>query len=89
VRADFQAILSPEALEFLAALNAEFAGRVAEVLQARAARKLRIEAGERLDFLPETRAQRESEWRIAAIPADLLDRRVEITGPTEIGRAHV
>jgi malate synthase len=82
-RADFQAILSPEALEFLAALNVEFAGRVAELLQARAARKARIEAGERPDFLPMTRALRESEWRIAAIPADLLDRRVEITGPTD------
>jgi malate synthase len=75
--------LSREALEFLAALNAEFAGRVAELLQARAARKLRIEAGERPDFLPATRALRASEWRIAAIPADLLDRRVEITGPTD------
>jgi len=82
-RADFQAILSPEALEFLAALNAEFSGRVAELLQARAARQLRIAAGERPDFLPATRAQRESDWRIAAIPADLLDRRVEITGPTD------
>src|ERR1700685_4656230 len=55
-RAGFQAILSPEALEFLAALHAEFGGRVGELLQARAARKRRIEAGERLAFLPETRA---------------------------------
>jgi malate synthase len=82
-RADFQAILSPEALEFLAALNAEFAPAVTEVLRARAARKQRIDAGERPDFLPATRAQREAEWRIATIPADLLDRRVEITGPTD------
>ena len=82
-RADFQTILSDEALAFLAALNAEFGGRVAELLQARAARKERIEAGERPDFLPETRALREADWRIAAIPADLPDRRVEITGPTE------
>jgi malate synthase len=82
-RADFQAILSAEALEFLAALNAEFGGRVAELLQARATRKRSIEAGERPDFLPATRAIRETEWVIAAVPADLLDRRVEITGPTD------
>ena len=82
-RADFQAILCPEALEFLAALNAEFGGRVAELLQARAARKRSIEAGERPDFLPATHALRESAWSIAAIPDDLLDRRVEITGPTD------
>src|ERR1700683_396637 len=67
-RADFQAILSPEALEFLAALHAEFGGRVGELLQARVARKRRIEAGERLDFLPATRGLREAEWRVAPIP---------------------
>ena len=82
-RADLQAILSPEALEFLAALNAQFSAPVAELLRVRAQRKLRIEAGERPDFLAATRTQRESAWRIAAIPADLLDRRVEITGPTD------
>ncbi|HEY4772614.1 MAG TPA: malate synthase A [Steroidobacteraceae bacterium] len=83
VRADCQLILSPDALEFLAALNAEFAGRVRELLDARAARQRRIDAGERPDFLSSTRAQREAEWRIAPIPDDLQDRRVEITGPTE------
>jgi malate synthase len=82
-RADFQAILSNDALEFLAALNAEFGGRVAELLQARAARRRRIEAGERLDFLPATRTIREATWSIAPVPADLVDRRVEITGPTD------
>src|ERR1700692_189446 len=82
-RADFEAILSSAALEFLAALNAQFGASVAELLQRRAARKLRIEAGERPDFLPETNALRASAWRIAAVPEDLLDRRVEITGPTD------
>lgn len=82
-RADDQAILSADALEFLAALNARFGDRVAQLLVARAARKLAIEAGERPDFLPATRAVRESDWQVAAIPADLLDRRVEITGPTD------
>jgi malate synthase len=82
-RADARGILSPDALEFLGALMAQFGGRVSELLQARQARKLRIQAGEAPDFLPQTRALRESDWRIAAIPADLLDRRVEITGPTD------
>ena len=82
-RADFQAILSSEALEFLAALNAEFGSRVAELLQARATRRRSIEAGEQLDFLPATRTLRDSVWSIAPVPADLLDRRVEITGPTD------
>jgi malate synthase len=81
--AGYQAILSPDALEFLAALNAKFAGRVRELLKARGARQNRIDAGERPDFLPATRTQRETEWRIAPIPEDLQDRRVEITGPTD------
>jgi malate synthase len=82
-RADNQSILSPEALEFLAALNQQFGRRVSELLSAREQRKRRIQAGEALDFLPATRKIRESEWRIAEVPADLLDRRVEITGPTD------
>jgi malate synthase len=82
-RAGFQAILSPEAIEFLAALHAKFGGRVGELLQARAVRRRAIEAGERLDFLPATRTLRETAWSVAAIPADILDRRVEITGPTD------
>jgi malate synthase len=82
-RADSQSIRSPAALEFLAALTQQFGGRVTELLSAREQRKLRIEAGEPLDFLPATHKIRESEWRIAEIPSDLLDRRVEITGPTD------
>ena len=82
-RADWQEILSEAALDFIAALTQHFGPRVAQLLEAREARKRRIDAGERLDFLPGTRAIRDSAWRIAPIPADLLDRRVEITGPTE------
>ncbi|MCW5571846.1 MAG: malate synthase A [Steroidobacteraceae bacterium] len=76
-------ILTPEALAFIAALSARFAPQVAAVLAAREARQRRLDAGELPDFLPETRAIREGDWRAAPIPADLLDRRVEITGPTE------
>ena len=76
-------ILTPAAQDFLAALTQRFAPRVREILAARERRQARIDTGELPDFLPETRAIREGDWRIASIPADLLDRRVEITGPTE------
>jgi malate synthase len=82
-RADNESILSPAALAFLGALTQQFGVRVSELLAARVQRKARIQGGEALDFLPATRALRESEWRIAEVPSDLLDRRVEITGPTD------
>ncbi|MBV6423576.1 MAG: Malate synthase A [Steroidobacteraceae bacterium] len=76
-------ILTPDAQAFIAALAARFAPRVAALLAAREARQARLDAGELPDFLPETRSIREADWRVAPVPADLLDRRVEITGPTE------
>ena len=79
----FEQILSPEAVAFLVKLHDNFAPRVEELLAARATRQARYDAGELPDFLPETREIRESEWTIASIPDDLLDRRVEITGPTD------
>ncbi|MFC4856433.1 malate synthase A [Actinophytocola glycyrrhizae] len=76
-------ILTPEALEFLAGLHERFAGRRDELLAARAARREEASRTGRLDFLAETREVRESDWRVAGAPEDLVDRRVEITGPTE------
>jgi malate synthase len=76
-------ILTPEALAFVAGLHRRFDGRRRELLQARAERQARIDAGSTLDFLPETRAVREGDWRVAPVPDDLHDRRVEITGPTD------
>jgi malate synthase len=76
-------ILAPQALEFLAHLHRRFAARRDELLVRRAERRARLAAGETLDFLPETRAVREAAWQVAPAPADLADRRVEITGPTE------
>ena len=76
-------ILTPEALDLLMTLHREFNGRRLELLAAREARQARINAGERPDFLPETLGVREAAWRCAPIPADLEDRRVEITGPVE------
>jgi malate synthase len=79
----FAEILTPEALAFVAALHRRFDARRVELLQARVARQARLSAGELPDFLPETRTVRESDWKVAPIPADLLDRRVEITGPVD------
>jgi malate synthase len=76
-------VLTDEALAFLAALHERFEPRRRELLDARAARRARIAAGETLDFLPETREIREGHWSVAAAPADLQDRRVEITGPVD------
>jgi malate synthase len=78
-----EGILTPSALAFLAELVDRFGPRVDALLRAREARQERLDAGETPDFLPETAAVRAGDWRVAPIPADLLDRRVEITGPTD------
>ncbi len=76
-------ILTPDALTFLAALHRRFDQRRRELLAARQTRQVAFDAGERPDFLPQTKAIRDGDWRVAPIPADLLDRRVEITGPVD------
>jgi malate synthase len=76
-------ILTADAIAFLEQLHRRFNARRLELLAARVARQERIAAGELPDFLPETVAIREAAWRCAPIPADLMDRRVEITGPVE------
>ncbi|HYA74548.1 MAG TPA: malate synthase A [Roseiarcus sp.] len=81
--ARFEEILSPPALAFLADLHRRFDARRKELLGLRAERQKRFDAGETPDFLAETRAIREGDWKVAPIPADLLDRRVEITGPVD------
>lgn len=76
-------ILTPEALEFVLALHEKFDARRKELLEARQERQKRLDAGEKLDFLPETKHIREGDWVIAPLPNDLQDRRVEITGPVD------
>ncbi|HUF18257.1 MAG TPA: malate synthase A [Thermoanaerobaculia bacterium] len=76
-------ILTPEAASFLAKLQRTFGARREELLALRLERAARLDAGELPDFLPETREIRESDWTTADIPPDLIDRRVEITGPTD------
>ncbi len=78
---DDAGVLTPEALELVAALEREFGARREELLRARAERQLRLSAGELPGFLEATRSVREGDWRVAPAPADLQDRRVEITGP--------
>jgi malate synthase len=79
----FEEILTPDALEFVAELQGRFGSRRRELLEARAQRRARLSAGEMLDFLPDTREIRESDWAVAPAPADLRQRWVEITGPTD------
>ncbi|HTC53298.1 MAG TPA: malate synthase A [Steroidobacteraceae bacterium] len=79
----FAEILTPQALAFVAALHRQFDTRRIALLQARSVRQGRLSQGELPDFLPETRSIREADWRVAPIPADLLNRRVEITGPVD------
>ena len=79
----FAKILTAEARRFLTALARASELRRQELLVRRVARQRRLDAGERPDFLPETRSVREADWTVAPIPADLLDRRVEITGPVD------
>ena len=79
----FDRILTAEALALVAKLHRRFEPRRQELLAKRVERARRIDAGERPDFLPETKHIREGEWTIAPLPADLECRRVEITGPVE------
>src|SRR5687768_13783209 len=78
-----EGVLTPDALHFLAGLANEFEPRRQEILAARREKAARLAAGERLDFLPETANVRDSDWQVAHAPADLNDRRVEITGPAD------
>jgi malate synthase len=79
----YDEILTPPALEFVAKLARSFEDRRRELLARRGEVQRDIQAGRMPDFLPETAAVRAAGWTVASIPADLADRRVEITGPVE------
>ena len=79
----YERVLSLPALDFLAMLHRRFNPRRLELLALRQERQARLDAGELPDFLTETRAVREGDWKVAPVPMDLQDRRVEITGPTD------
>jgi malate synthase len=83
IKPGFETILTRDALELVAQLHRAFEPRRQQLLRARAERTERLDAGERPDFLAETRAIREGDWKVAPLPKDLECRRVEITGPVE------
>ncbi|MGZ3456568.1 MAG: malate synthase A [Polyangiales bacterium] len=84
MRPGFESILTPEALAFVAALHREFAPRIEKALEARSARQAKLDSGEeRFDFLASTADVRKGDWKVAPLPKDILDRRVEITGPVD------
>lgn len=83
IASGFDQILTLDALALVAKLQRELGKRRIECLKRRQERQARLDAGESLDFLSETKHIRDGDWTCASIPADLGDRRVEITGPTD------
>ena len=83
INPDWAPVLTPEALAFLASLARVFEGRRRQLMARRLACQSELFNGRLPDFLPETRDVRAGNWRVAPIPADLQDRRVEITGPVD------
>src|SRR5262245_28709758 len=83
IGAGFAELLTSEAVAFVAKLEREFRSRRTNCLRRRQERQARLDAGESLDFLSVTKRIRTNGWTCAPIPADLRDRRVEITGPTD------
>jgi len=84
IRPEYEQILTPEATDFLAQLARKFTARRDDLLKQREVRQQAIDAGQLPDFLVETESIRNDlTWKVAPVPADLQDRRVEITGPTD------
>jgi len=83
LRPEYSEILTPEALELVAVLHRAYDGRRRELLARRKEVQARLDSGGLPDFLAETREVRESAWKVNPAPPDLLDRRVEITGPVD------
>src|SRR6201984_400960 len=80
---NFREILTPEALQLVAKLHRSFNGRRQELLERRNRRQEELDQCTTADFLPETAEIRSGDWKVASIPKDIADRRVEITGPTD------
>ena len=80
---EYETILTPDALAFIEELEKKFGSRRMQLLKLRVKRQKAFDSGELPDFWPQTREIRDSEWKVSPIPADLLDRRVEMTGPVD------
>src|SRR5579863_1091560 len=79
----YRQILTTDALEFLAHAAKRFEGRRLQLLESRAVRQRELDSGKMPNFLEETAGIRQQDWTVAAIPKDLNDRRIEITGPVD------
>ncbi|MHB1216589.1 MAG: malate synthase A [Alphaproteobacteria bacterium] len=82
-RPGYESILTAEAVDFLAQLQRKFGARREELLKRRAELQAKIDGGWLPDFRPETEKVRAADWKVGSVPADLQDRRVEITGPVD------
>jgi malate synthase len=80
---EWRSVLTPDAIAFVNGLAEKFSGERARLLARRESGQREFDAGKLPDFPEETRALRDAEWRVGSIPQDLMDRRVEITGPPE------
>jgi malate synthase len=83
IKPGFEKVLTKEAIAFVADLQRKFNPRREELLAARVVRQKKLDAGEKPEFLAETAKIRDSDWTVAPLPKDILDRRVEITGPVD------
>jgi malate synthase len=83
IRPGYEKIISAEAVAFIAGLERKFGAERRRLLKLRAEIQARLDAGWRPDFPAETKNIREADWAVAPLPKDLLDRRVEITGPVD------
>src|SRR5712672_2152356 len=80
---NFREILVPDALKLVAKLHRTFNGRRKQLLERRNRWQADLDHGKTPDFLPETAQIRADDWKVAPVPKDITDRRVEITGPTD------
>jgi len=83
LRPGYEKVLTPSAIAFVAELERKFGPERRRLLARRAEMQHRLDSGWKPDFLPETKTIRDGDWRVAPIPRDLQDRRIEITGPTD------
>ena len=79
----YERVLTPEAVAFVVELQRKFGPERKRLLERRAGLQTKLDQGWKPDFLAETKSVREADWTVAPLPKDLLDRRVEITGPTD------
>src|SRR5579872_3886882 len=83
VKPGYDGVLTAEAVAFVVELQRKFGGDRKRLLDRRAEVQEQLDQGWKPDFLPETKSVRDGDWTVAPLPKDLLDRRVEITGPTD------